>query len=279
MSPEEMAIGGVMHRGLHPAVNLVKSGINAVGSVAKHIAHPLDAARDDVETIKNIPKAVEQLQNLKTHERMDLATEALIGFGAAKGASAILGRAAAVEGAAAEETATLGEAVVADTASPSAEALVQAKNRQAAVDAMARTDRGASAADDAANAMRNADNGILDDAARRKNLGVDKANGQYRAGEEAAAVRLEQKVGPLTRTDDVGDWLDLQGNVYDAVGPVPGGRFNLGSFTRQIDKHLLKQGVDFTVVDLANLTNAERNSVLNYIGTLSQQQQARIIVQ
>lgn len=123
--------------------------------------------------------------------------------------------------------------------------------------------------------------GQVEEVARRRSLGVDPASGRYRLAEEQAALRLEQQTGRQMRRDPsgTGDWLDAAGRTYDAVGPVPVGRFNLGSFTRQIDKHLLKQGLDHVVVDVAGLSATERAAVMSHIGNLTPAQQARIIVQ
>jgi hypothetical protein len=68
-----------------------------------------------------------------------------------------------------------------------------------------------------------------DEETRRRQLGVDPATQRYRPLEEGAALRLEHRVGPLRR-DPTGtcDWIDGQGRTYDAVGPVPAGRLNMG---------------------------------------------------
>jgi hypothetical protein len=71
----------------------------------------------------------------------------------------------------------------------------------------------------------------MDDATRRRQLGFDPATQRYRPLEERAALRLEQRVGPLQRdTTGMSDWIDAQGMTYDAVGPVPAGRLNLRAF-------------------------------------------------
>ena len=118
------------------------------------------------------------------------------------------------------------------------------------------------------------------EAGRRRSLGIDPASGKYRPGEEQAALLLERTTGPLLR-DPSGqaDWLDAAGRSYDAVGPVPPGKFVLRSVTRQIDKHLLKQGLDRVVVDLSARAASERNSVLAFISRLSSAEQTRMIVQ
>lgn len=122
--------------------------------------------------------------------------------------------------------------------------------------------------------------GQLEELGRRKSLGVDPASGRYRLAEEQAALRLEQQTGRRLIRDPsgTGDWLDAAGHSYDAVGPVPAGRFDAASFTRQIDKHLLKQGLDNVVVDTTGLAQAERAAVMSHISNLTLAQQARIIV-
>ena len=123
--------------------------------------------------------------------------------------------------------------------------------------------------------------GQLRELARRRSLGVDPASGRYRLAEEQAALRLEQQIGRQVTRDPsgTGDWLDAAGRTYDAVGPVPAGRFDLASFTRQIGKHLLKQGLDKVVVDVTGLSEAEVAAVMSHIKSLTSAEQARIIVQ
>lgn len=122
--------------------------------------------------------------------------------------------------------------------------------------------------------------GQIHEVSRRRSLGIDPASGHYRPAEERAALCLERRAGPLMR-DPSGtcDWLDAAGRGYDAVGPVPAGRFALGAFTRQIERHLLKQGLDRVVVDVSELSTAERGAVLSHISGLSPAARARIIVQ
>lgn len=119
-----------------------------------------------------------------------------------------------------------------------------------------------------------------DDAMRRRLLGVDPASQRYRPMEEQAALQLEQRVGPLQR-DPTGtsDWIDAQGVTYDAVGPVPAGRLNVRAFLRQIDRHLLKQGLDKIVIDLTDFTMAERRTVFTHLKHLGHAERARIILQ
>ena len=119
-----------------------------------------------------------------------------------------------------------------------------------------------------------------DEATRRRQLGVDPATQRYRPLEERAALRLEQRVGPLRR-DPTGtcDWIDGQGRTYDAVGPVPAGRLNVQAFLRQITKHLLKQGLDTVVIDLTGFSFTERRAVFMHLRQLSPAERDRILVQ
>jgi len=120
-------------------------------------------------------------------------------------------------------------------------------------------------------------NGNVD---RPRQLGLDPASGRYRPLEEQAALRLEQRVGPLQR-DPTGtsDWIDAHGMTCDAVGPAPVGRLNVRAFLRQIDRHLLKQGLDKVVIDLSDFTAAERRTVFTHLRQLGLPERARIILQ
>jgi hypothetical protein len=74
------------------------------------------------------------------------------------------------------------------------------------------------------------------------------------------------RVVPLQRdTTGMSDWTDAQGMTYDAVGPVPAGRLNLRAFLRQVDKHLLKQGLDRVVIDLTGFPVVERGAVFTHL--------------
>ena len=120
----------------------------------------------------------------------------------------------------------------------------------------------------------------IDDATRRRQLGVDPATQRYRPLEEQAALRLEQRVGLLQRdTTGMSDWIDAQGMTYDAVGPVPAGRLNLRAFLRQVDKHLLKQGLDKVVIDLTGFPMAERRAVFMHLRRLRPTDRVRIMLQ
>ena len=120
----------------------------------------------------------------------------------------------------------------------------------------------------------------VDDATRRRQLGIDPATQRYRPLEEQAALRLEQRVGPLQRDPTgMGDWIDAQGVTYDALGPVPVGRLNIQAFLRQIDKHLLKQGLDKVVIDLTGFPAVERRAVFTHLRRLRPTDRARIMLQ
>jgi hypothetical protein len=120
----------------------------------------------------------------------------------------------------------------------------------------------------------------MDEAIRRRQLGIDPATQRYRPLEEQAALRLEQRVGPLRR-DPTGtsDWIDAQGMTYDAVGPVPVGRLNVQAFLRQIDRHLLKQGLDKVVIDLTDVPAAERRTVFAHLRRLRSVERVRLLLQ
>jgi len=120
----------------------------------------------------------------------------------------------------------------------------------------------------------------MDEVTRRRQHGVDPATQRYRPLEEQAAQRLEQRVGPLRR-DPTGtsDWIDAQGMTYDAVGPVPAGRLNVQAFLRQIDKHLLKRGLDKVVIDLTDFPAAEHRTVFAHLRCLRLAECARLILQ
>ncbi len=116
--------------------------------------------------------------------------------------------------------------------------------------------------------------------ARRRSLGIDPATRQYRPLEEQAARHLEARVGPLQREPTgTGDWIDAREQTYDAVGPVPVGRLNMSAFLRQIAKHLLKQGLDYVVVDVTGFHAVQRRAVFTYLRGLRPADRARLIIQ
>ncbi len=125
---------------------------------------------------------------------------------------------------------------------------------------------------------------------RWRDLGTDKETGQFRQTEADAARRLEEKTGlRLERYDPnthpiskYGDWIAKQGDSYvsfDAVGPLPNPQyFNMSSFVNQIDVHLLKQGVDYVVVDVTGLEASQIAGVQNHLGRMTVEQLTRIVL-
>lgn len=117
------------------------------------------------------------------------------------------------------------------------------------------------------------------DDGQSRGLGTEPRTQKFREAESRAAARLEQRVGPLRRDPSSdADWIDLKGKTYDAVGPVPPGRFDAKSFLSSIERHLLKS-VDYVVVDLEGLGTAERALVEEHLRRLPTEQQVRILVQ
>lgn len=63
------------------------------------------------------------------------------------------------------------------------------------------------------------------------------------------------------------------------MGPIPIGRLNIRAFLRQIDRHLLKQGLDKVVIDLTGFSFTERRAVFMHLRQLGPAERARILVQ
>jgi hypothetical protein len=63
------------------------------------------------------------------------------------------------------------------------------------------------------------------------------------------------------------------------VGPVPAGRLNVQAFLRQIDRHLLKQGLDKVVIDLTDVPSAERRAVFAHLRRLRPVERTRLMLQ
>jgi hypothetical protein len=101
-------------------------------------------------------------------------------------------------------------------------------------------------------------------------IGTDPKKG-FNPLEASAGRRLDEKIGRRLSRDPTGDfdWIDSAGKTYDAVGPVPAGRFDAVSFNRAIDKHMVKQGLDIVVVDMTGLSPAEQALVRGHIASLS----------
>jgi hypothetical protein len=84
---------------------------------------------------------------------------------------------------------------------------------------------------------------------------------------DRALERYDPKVHGQHKT---GDFVDPKtGHTYDAVGPVPkAAPFDVKKFTKSIEAHLDKKGLDIMWVDLTGRTAAERAEVLTFINDL-----------
>jgi RHS repeat-associated protein len=113
-----------------------------------------------------------------------------------------------------------------------------------------------------------------------RELGLDPAMGEkgYRAVEATLAGALESSGVRLSRALDVGDWVDRAGRVYDAVGSVDAKHFVLEGVTSAIRRHLGTPGVDLVVVDARGYNAHQFAAVGQFLGKLSPEDQARIIV-
>lgn len=122
----------------------------------------------------------------------------------------------------------------------------------------------------------------MDEQTRRRELGTDPVKGRLSPEEEIAAIELEKRTGPLRR-DPSGDadWIDQNGHSYDAVGPVPStmppGKFALSSFLDQIVRHARK--ADFAVVDVRNLSEADRDAVAAFVDAMDERLRGKVIIQ
>jgi hypothetical protein len=97
--------------------------------------------------------------------------------------------------------------------------------------------------------------------------------------EQATAARLQAQEGvKLRESPHVGaDYIDDLGRTYDQIGNPSASQFwNEKSFFQQIDKHLLKSN-DFTVIDMTGFTKPQITAVQNYVDSLSQASQAKLI--
>ena len=115
---------------------------------------------------------------------------------------------------------------------------------------------------------------------RLLNLGNDPSRGLL-PNEISSGVRLERQLGrTLQRSSDLAyEYIDSSGKTYDAVGGnIPNSKFNLLDFTSSIETHLMKQGLDRTVVDLNGLSSENATAVMNLLNTLTASQRTKIIV-
>lgn len=108
---------------------------------------------------------------------------------------------------------------------------------------------------------------------------MDPATKKFSAAEAESGFQLEAQLGRRLSRENTGaaDFVDKAGKTYDLVGPVPQQRFDLQSFTSSIGAHLNKQGVNHIVIDIRNLTAAQRAGVQKYVSGLSKEQAQKII--
>lgn len=113
----------------------------------------------------------------------------------------------------------------------------------------------------------------------RRELGTDPKTGKFSEAEADNGERLEQQLGKtLSRSDHPGaDFVDAEGNTYDAMGPVDPKYFNEQQFNDSLGRHLLKSN-DTTSVDLTGLNPAQQASVDNYLNGLSAGQRGKVII-
>jgi hypothetical protein len=97
--------------------------------------------------------------------------------------------------------------------------------------------------------------------------------------EQATAARLQAQTGVKLRESPHrgAEYIDDLGRTYDALGDPKASQFwNERLFLNSIDHHLLKSN-DFTVIDLTGFTQQQIAVVRNYINSLPQGSQAKII--
>jgi Pretoxin HINT domain len=98
--------------------------------------------------------------------------------------------------------------------------------------------------------------------------------------EQATAGRLLQQQPGLVLTESPhpgSEYVDQFGRTYDALGSPAASQFwNPEEFLSSIDSHLLKSN-DFTVVDLTGFSGEQINVVTDFINSLPQASQAKII--
>jgi hypothetical protein len=74
------------------------------------------------------------------------------------------------------------------------------------------------------------------------------------------------------------DWMDDLGRKYDQMGDGTKSQFHkFDEFKEAIDGHLLKQGNDFTVIDMTGYTPAQIAQVKNYVDSLPKALQDKIV--
>jgi hypothetical protein len=99
---------------------------------------------------------------------------------------------------------------------------------------------------------------------------MDPATGAFRQGEYDTAIRIQQERGvALQRSaDPTVDWVDADGNTYDAVGNFSSKYFDQqwqNLQTRILD-HMTK--ADFVPVDVSGFTSPQIGQVQQFINPL-----------
>jgi len=103
-----------------------------------------------------------------------------------------------------------------------------------------------------------------------RDLGVDPATGAFRPGEYQTALRIQRERGVvLSRSSDPGvDWVDADGNTYDAVGNFSAKHFDQQwpNLQSRILDHMTK--ADYVPVDVSGFTPRQIEQVQQFIGPL-----------
>jgi hypothetical protein len=99
---------------------------------------------------------------------------------------------------------------------------------------------------------------------------MDPATGAFRQGEYDTAIRIQQERDVVLQrsADPVVDWVDTQGNTYDAVGNFSSKYFDQQwpNLQARILDHIAK--ADFVPVDVSGFTEAQVAQVQQFIGPL-----------
>ena len=108
----------------------------------------------------------------------------------------------------------------------------------------------------------------------KEDLAYDPDQGRPKPDEGVTAVQLEDQLGKrLERNDPInsgksGDWTDKFDTTYDKVcceASRLAEHLNNGSIRNAISDHLQRQGLDYLVFDVTNLTPAQRNLLDSYL--------------
>jgi hypothetical protein len=102
--------------------------------------------------------------------------------------------------------------------------------------------------------------------------------------EAATLTRLQEEFPDrnfrVSAEERDGEFTDVQGRTYDQMGDPRTSNFwnpkNAQRFYDAIDEHLLKS-MDFTVIDLTGFSDQSIADITNYIDSLPEAEQAKII--